>query len=406
MSDIQRFGKSSGRRIKDDNTVINMADFLVRSTNEFNENRTAQRFPQLTLNAGLPLSERRDYLQTTNNGSITQTDGEYVVQAATDTDSTAYLRTRQRAYYISGGVIEGGLGIRIPTQPTGTAQKRWGFIEDENGVYFSWDSDGLHVNVLSGGSLTQIDQADWNLDTMDGNGPSGSTLDPAIGHVYQVRYVYYGYGPIVFEVGIETNAGWKIIPVHYELVDESISIEQPNLPLGIECDSGDSGTVQEIYVGGRQINSSLRDDSIARTVGARRIGQSIGTTIVPLISFKHKTGFESIFLTLTSIEVLTTDDLILKIRRNASLTGANFTYAGNYTESERATQWDVSATALTGGETMWEGFAVGGQGNKSSGTNADVPQRPISELDTITLCARTVSGSATAYTIFKVDENW
>jgi len=45
-----------------------------------------------------------------------------------------------------------------------------------------------------------ISQATFNIDTLDGNGPSGLVLDPMFGNVYQINIQYLGFGGITFEI--------------------------------------------------------------------------------------------------------------------------------------------------------------------------------------------------------------
>lgn len=47
---------------------------------------------------------------------------------------------------------------------------------------------------------TFISQSQWNLDTLDGNGPSRFTLDPTKGNVYNIGYQFLGFGNPTFSV--------------------------------------------------------------------------------------------------------------------------------------------------------------------------------------------------------------
>lgn len=398
---MNRHGFRTGWLIDSNEQPFNEADALNRGINAFGEQRVALRYPQLTLNAGLPISERRDYIVEQNGGSVTQSGGKYRVRASSQAGSVAKLTSRQRANYISGGELEGGIGL-LADQPSGNAHIDWGFIDYDgsNAVRFSYKSDGVYLELVSGGTeIMSVPQSKWNMNTLDG-------FDPSVGHVYEVPFVYYGFGDIIFEVLVEDQGKQRTVPIHRINRTEEISIEKSNLPLSVEV-YGD-GQQLDCYVGGRQINSSLPDYGVDRTTGARRLSRSIGTDFRPLVSFQHKTGFEDIFLTLTGMNVITDVDAIIEIQRNATLdSNASFSYVGNYEETERATQWDVSAgDTFTSGQTMYEAMVVGGTGGQTADFNADVPQRPISEFDIITLAARTISGTGTMSASFKVNEHW
>jgi len=83
--------------------------------------------------------------------------------------------------------------------------------ENKNGLY-SIDSSAIGVTstiqVLSYGvkyTETFIPINEFNIDTLDGNGPSGFIIDPTKGNVYQIQLQWLGFGAITFYV--EDNSG-------------------------------------------------------------------------------------------------------------------------------------------------------------------------------------------------------
>ena len=61
-------------------------------------------------------------------------------------------------------------------------------------------------------TLTFISQSDWNVDRMDGTGPSDMVLNPQLGNVYQIGFQYLGFGNAFF--GIENSATGRVQGVH------------------------------------------------------------------------------------------------------------------------------------------------------------------------------------------------
>jgi hypothetical protein len=59
---------------------------------------------------------------------------------------------------------------------------------------------------------TFITSGSFNVDRLDGLGPSGMTLDPQKGNVYQISYQYLGYGNAMFAV--EDPETGKMTPMH------------------------------------------------------------------------------------------------------------------------------------------------------------------------------------------------
>ena len=57
-----------------------------------------------------------------------------------------------------------------------------------------------------------VTQSAWNIDPMDGTGPSRMVLNPQRGNVYQIGFQYLGFGNAFF--GIEESDSGRVTPVH------------------------------------------------------------------------------------------------------------------------------------------------------------------------------------------------
>lgn len=91
-----------------------------------------------------------------------------------------------------------------------TNVREWGQFNDDNGIFFR------HARATAGNQLdivvrskvsgvvvdTPIAQNTWNRDKLDGSGgatnPSGVTLNPLFGNIYEVTYQWLGVGAIQF----------------------------------------------------------------------------------------------------------------------------------------------------------------------------------------------------------------
>ena len=78
---------------------------------------------------------------------------------------------------------------------------------------------GVFSTIKSGttGSTTFITQSSWNIDRVDGGAsggpnPSGFTINPQKGNVYQIGFQYLGFGNAFF--AIENSETGRITPVH------------------------------------------------------------------------------------------------------------------------------------------------------------------------------------------------
>ena len=171
----------------------------------------------------------------------------------TSTNLTAGKFTRQtfmRFNYQPGksqlvimtGVLDdsgGGTGV----------QRRIGFFDDNNGLFFEDDEGTIKVVLRSKvtGSVvdTKVAQSSWNLDKMDGTGPSGVTMDFTKSHVWMIDFEWLGVGRV--RLGLY-NAGFPIY-VHEFLNDNTVNtsyMSTPNLPLRFQMITTSSSPVSTL----------------------------------------------------------------------------------------------------------------------------------------------------------------
>lgn len=240
---------------------------LARFSNEFDDIATAERQPVIDFNAVNPLSDFRERFQNASN-----TASEHKLSTSADTNDTAFIATRERGQYVSGYEVQLGVGVRIPSTPTGDSEMRWGYYEaDDNddptdGFYFGVDSTSPFVAHARNGTVTKTRQSDWNNNTADGtddeqSNPAGVDMDLEDGQIYQIEFSYYGYGPVKYRIladGVEaenTEEATQLVTLHEQRFEGNTSISQTSLPLRQEIVSGGtSNDALDLFVGGRQFS--------------------------------------------------------------------------------------------------------------------------------------------------------
>jgi hypothetical protein len=410
---IRSQSPQSGRTITDKGTLINVADLLSNSFTSFNQLSTAEESQQFVWKSVFPVSDLRDELTETNNGTVTSTGaGEIKLSVTSDSGSVAQIRTRQRGDYIPGSIFTPGLGFRLSVLPT-SAKVEWGYFDNDGGIFFRYDSDGLSVVRKRSGAEDVVSQSAWNIDRLDGSdnintNPSGLSLDLTEGHVYRMPFLYYGYGYCLFQIGLFDRFGVKhnITPVHVFTVEGETALSDSNLPLTARVDG--NGEALDAYVGGRQMSTLGQDLKTFRTVSAVRKEATVNDTDwYPMVSVQEKTAFKNVFSQIGGIEVLTDANLEYAVFRNGTLTGDTFGTAPDYNSSETATQWDVSATEITGGELIAGPFLASGTRQQAITSKESLPDLPLLNGDTYTFVARRLSGTtATVSLTAKIKENW
>jgi len=126
---------------------------------------------------------------------------------------------------------------------------------------FAAGYNGLDFGLwfIEGGNVNFINQADFNIDKIDGTGESGFNINPHTGNLYRLTYTWHGFLPLLLEVA----DGLKWLPVHILDFTNQITethLENPHIPVGVEVQrvsgSGASVTIQ---------TGSIRAGSIAFT---------------------------------------------------------------------------------------------------------------------------------------------
>lgn len=391
---MNNIAKQSGRVEREDGTYLNWADYMSANTTDLNQRITVEPTTQFAYKSVFPISGQRDDIIETNNGTVTQQAGsEYRVRATTDAGSIAQLQTKQNGDYIPGNIFVAGLAVRIPQQPTGNGKVEWGYFNSANGHFLRYDASGLRYVVRKASSDTVVDTLDH---------------DPSGGYIYWFPMMYYGYAWSAVAWGHKDSKGeYRMREKARYYPDGKTMFNQSNIPVTIRVES--DGQQLDAFVGGRHMSVEGKNDRIFRTVSEIRKEQGSidSTNYYPLVSVQSESSLKQVYVELGGITIISDADLEVAIFRNGTLTGASFGTPGDYAADEVATQWDNSATAISGGEQIFGEILQSGTGAQRSFRSVDLPDKPIVDGDTWSFCVRRISGTgATATLIARVRENW
>lgn len=310
---FRKSGPSSGAGDYYDRPRVGINN-LRRSS--FDDLIIAQKTFGFSLSSYEGVSKLRNRTITAGAGAVTSGDfGEINLSTGAAGDGSVALATNRRGVYYPGGQIETGIGIRMPTAPTGNQDVRWGYSSETvtNGAGFGMDADGLYIWLArDGADLFKIYQSDWNVDALDGKGPSGINLDVSLGCIYQIDFVWYGYGPISWSVACvndadeESTSGIRLennkITCHRFLTqrgDFDFSgphLTIPNQPIVCRADNNGTASDLTVDVGGRQcsIIGVAEDQRVFRNVIEPVVDYSVTAaegTWVPIVALRRKNVF-------------------------------------------------------------------------------------------------------------------
>ena len=262
-------------------------------------------------------------------------------------------------------------------------RQRIGYFGAENGFYLELNSTNEPSFVKRSsvtGSLvnTEVSKTDWNIDTLDGNGPSGITLDLSKVQIVWFDFEWLGSGTV--------RCGFVIdgVFIHchsfqHANVSSGTYMTTASLPLRVEITNTDttasSSTLKQICMtviseGGFEIRGNAAEAKLP--IGSPR-DLTVASTVYPLISLRLKST------RLDGIAIL--DSLnVLGITNNANycweIVQGGTTSGGTWVtnSSSSLVEYNITATSysLGAGEVLTAGYAVGSnQGSTASELHRD-----------------------------------
>lgn len=284
--------------------------------------------------------------------------------------------------------------------------QRVGYYNDQNGVFFQ-RIDGTYSFVLrsyitgTASDARTVNQADWNGDKLDGTGPSGLTLDPTKAQILWMDFEWLGVGSV--RCGFIIN-GEYIVCHTFNNANEITSVYMTTaiLPMRYEIKT----TTSAVAASMKAICCSVISEGGYQQAMAPQIARrttalgSIGTTFLPLVSIRLASDSLGAVVLPQEFQILptTSGDYEIVLVKNATLTGASY----NTTDFLHV-DYDVSATAMSGGTIVQQSYTSGT--NKSgaplvspSGYNFDL-QLGVTiggTSDVYTLGVRVLSGTGSA----------
>jgi len=249
-------------------------------------------------------------------------------------------------------------------------RQRVGYFNADNGVFFQKDGSTLSfvVRTYTSGSVSDartVTQANWNGDKLDGTGSSGITLDTTKTQILFMDFEWLGVGSVRCGFIID---GQFIVAHTFHNANSQTAVYMQTAILPVRYEIEATGTLST-SASMKQICSSVMSeggyDQISQEHIARRttVLGSIGTTFLPLVSIRLASDSLGAVVIPSSVNVLptTSGNYEVALIRNATLTGASY----NTTDFNHV-DYDVSATALSGGTIVQQNYVTASPLSSSS----------------------------------------
>lgn len=239
--------------------------------------------------------------------------------------------------------------------------RQWGYFDDNDGLFFQVSGTALSIveRTSATGSVaeTTYAQAAWNVDPMNGTGPSGLTLDVSKGNIYEIELQWFGVGATRYFVN-----GVLVHKVQHANALATVYMRTANLPVQLRVtNTGASASGSLTLVCARVAAQGQTQEPHEWAYGvANPTEKVLSVSEAPILSIRPKALYNTIvnraWLIPHHMTVSTEDYKIsYKLIYGATLTGASWTSV----DARSAAEYDVSATAYTGGELLLRSFIPG-----------------------------------------------
>lgn len=379
-------------------------------TSQFDELSVTERTNQFQIKSTYGLTSLRNSTVEVSGLIYAENGVLYVSTSGSAPNAWAQLTTTEFGRYVPGSIAEGTIGITFDVESE--SDQRWGLYNPvdcayDEGIGFGYNANsGLYTWFRKRGVETIFTSGDFNTISQD----DLNAFNLNAGHVFRIRYAWYGYGEIIWEVQTKTTSSphrteRKILHVYSPDVGQSIS--DPNQPLTASVDNvGNPSASGTIQVTGRSFVIYGKNESETRIVSERALNKTVSNSaFVPIISFRRKAG-KSQNVKIQGVDIESNEKLLIQFRVDADPTTASWQTPSNHLPTETAMESDVAATTLGSGIVIFQSIAPASTRQSSALSKVSLPA-DIPAGVVVTLAARSLGGSpATADFVLRWTEEW
>jgi hypothetical protein len=253
--------------------------------------------------------------------------------------------------------------VMAPAQ--GNLRQRVGYFGTDNGIYVQLDDNTLSFveRSLVTGVVTEsvVDQSSWNADTLDGNGPSGITLDITKAQILFMDIEWLGEGTV--RVGFIIDGNFIVCHrFNHANFITSTYITTASLPLRYEITN--IGNVDNPSTLKQVCSSAISEGGYELRGAQQAVGTPINApmtfavagTYYPMVGIRLKTTALDAIVITTAVSILglgNGKNYAWRVVQSAITTGGAWTSAG----ADSSVEYNLTGTSVTGGRVLAQGYA-------------------------------------------------
>lgn len=248
--------------------------------------------------------------------------------------------------------------------PTAGVTQRVGYFNTNNGVFFEANGTTLNMVIRSYSSGTivenRIPQSSWNGDPLNGLGPSGITLNPALTQIFWTDIEWLGVGSVRTGFVIDgqyivchtfnhanvagnttTYMGTAVLPVRYEITTTGTAATMRQICSTVISEGG--YTLTGIPAG--------RGHELATPITLPNDG-----TFIPLMSIRLKSTQPDAVVLPVDFTIVPADQALIKYRVYTQAITSGGTWTSQSATS--SVEYNLAPTTLVSGEHTYAGFLI------------------------------------------------
>ncbi len=347
--------------------------FIPKNTDAFSRTRVSE--PFTLFDSSHRYADNQLWTSATATGGTTTFNSAQglVDLSVTSASGSEVIRETTKVFAYQPGKSLLTLNTFVMAPAKTNLRQRVGYYGESNGYYLEQDNTTVSFverSFVTGVVVnTPVIQANWNVDPMNGSGPSGITLDLTKAQILYMDLEWLGVGTV--RIGFVINGEFYVChKFHHANLITSTYITTASLPLRYEITNtgatSDVSTLKQICStviseGGYTLNGLQQAIGIPLTSPKNL---PIAGTFYPIVSIRLKTSPNRLdgLVICTAISVMATSagNYNYQLIASGTTTGGSWVSAGTYS----AVDYNITGTSFTGGRILASGFfSVSNQGS-------------------------------------------
>lgn len=302
----------------------------------------------------------------TNNGNTEHILYESTVNMnVTAVSGDKVVRETKKVFKYQPGKSLLTLSSFVMAQPKENLRQRVGYFSTRNGHFLEANNTTLYIVERSGIQSTVVDyaipQSEWNVDKLNGTGPSGLSVNVANAQIFWTDTEWLGVGSV--RAGFVIDGQFIISHIfHHANKRTSAYMTTASLPLRSEIEN--TGTTSSNSTLKHICNSVMSEGGYSPSVSTRAVSTSLSgknisdTVFTPLVAIRLKSqNLDGVVLpTLLSAYGLQNTPFVYRLSMDETITDGTWVSGG----TESIVEYNITATSMSGGRTLMQGVFGGG----------------------------------------------